>query len=378
MARACTVLGWLAAAAICSGAAASEPAALTAPPKATALLVFPIASDEPGLGDQVGLMIRSKARRLGAVVYDPASVAETLAGQSVTLDTPAERVAELARDRFGADVAVVGRVSGAGPYEVRLRIVYPGRPADARTVEKALLCAYHQVIPLEVARAVYDLLGLAAPPDPWRQLANDPDIQRRWREGPNLAANGGFETPSAAGDGPAGWQSVEKEMAWTDHPDGPGKVILYRMGKATAVSYGLDFYSDWIPIEPGAVYRFSCRYKTLGPTVKIFLKGYHEFPPEEGFPAQRRETYRRQVHPSGGPGEWQTVEADFVPSSTRPEHAPAFLKVDLYAYWPAGVVYWDDVVLKKVRDAPPAAGEEPPLPPADTGAPPEPLLEGGP
>jgi hypothetical protein len=55
------------------------------------------------------------------------------------------------------------------------------------------------------------------------------------------------------------------------------------------------------------------------------------------------------------------VEADFVPSATRPEHAPTFLQVDLYAYWPEGVVYWDDVVLKKVRDAPPG----PPPAPAD-------------
>jgi len=24
----------------------------------------------------------------------------------------------------------------------------------------------------------------------------------------------------------------------------------------------------------------------------------------------------------------------------------------LYAYWPRGVVYWDDIVVKKIKDAP--------------------------
>ena len=46
------------------------------------------------------------------------------------------------------------------------------------------------------------------------------------------------------------------------------------------------------------------------------------------------------------------MTADFIPSATEAKHTPTFLKVDLYAYWPAGVIYWDDVVLKKVRDAP--------------------------
>jgi len=345
---------------------AEPPASL---PESPTFLVLPITSDEKGLGEQVRFMLRAKARRLGAVVFDPSSVAEALAGETVTPATPTDRLAQLARDRFGADIAVVGHVAGAGPYEVRLRVVYPGRPTDARLVEKTLACTYHQVIPLEVAKAVYEVLGIPIPPDPWRDLRGDPDIQRRWHDGPNLVANPGFEQATAAGDGPASrrgrgpasWQPVETEMAWVDNPDGPGKVLLYRMSAATAGAYGLDFYSDWIPIEPGAVYRFSCRYKTLGPTVKIFLKGYRPFEAQDGQPPQRRETYRRQVHPSGGPGEWHAVEADFVPSATRPEHTPTFLRVDLYAYWPAGAVYWDDVVLKKVRDAPPG----PPPAPAD-------------
>jgi hypothetical protein len=36
------------------------------------------------------------------------------------------------------------------------------------------------------------------------------------------------------------------------------------------------------------------------------------------------------------------------------------MKVDLFAYWPKGVVFWDDIVLKKVRDAPAAKPAEAP------------------
>ena len=362
----------LAACALPSWGRAAEDAA-SGRAKPTAFLVLPVTSDEEGLGEHVQRMLRWKARRLGAVVYDPASVRDALAGETITRETSPERVAELARERFKADIAVFGHVLGTGPYEVRLRVIYLDQPQGERAVEKTYACSHHQVIPLETAKAVYEILGIPEPPDPWRQLRDDADIQRRWREGPNLVRNPGFEEPGAAGDGPAQWQPVEKEMAWAHNPDGPGKVLKFEMTPGTAAGYGLDYYSDWIRIEPGAVYRFSCRYKSLGPTVKIFLKGYHSFPAADGYPAQRRETYRRQVHPSGETGRWHEVVADFIPEATRPEHAPTFLKVDLFACYPAGVVYWDDVVLKKVCDAPVV-----PPPPAPAAAPPgkaEPAVE---
>jgi len=272
----------------------------------------------------------------------------------VTVDTPPEKLAALGRDKFKADLVVAGSVKGKGPYAVRLVAVRTrtGRPL---VLDKTYSCGYHQVIPLEMAKAVYEIFNMRIPDDPLRMLREDPQIERRWREGTNLVRNGGFESPNAAGNGPADWQAVENQMSWALNPDGPGKVIKYDMDEATAGSYGLDFYSDWIEIQPWATYRFSCRYKSEGPTPKIFLKGYHAFPPQEGFPADRRETYRRQVHPGGEKGQWNSVVADFIPEATRPDQQPTFLKVDLYAYWPKGVIYWDDIVLKQVRDAPAAA-----------------------
>ncbi len=333
--------------AACGAGAAEVPGGEAA---GVAFVVLPVTSDEEGLGTQVERMLRKKARRLGALVYDPASVTGALEGRALSPTMPPAALETLARERFEADVAVVGHVAGTGKdYVVHLLAVATDPKREPRVLEKRWPCAYHQIIPLEMAKAVREVLGL--PPVP-EQTAADAASERRWREGPNLVANPGFETPAPGRDGPDRWQAIEREMAWVAGPDGPGKVLKYEMSGETAAGYGLDFYSDWIEIEAGATYRFSVRIKTLGPTPKIFLKGYHPFPAMDGYPAQRRETYRRQVHPGGPKGAWQTVVADFVPSATRPEHLPTHLKVDLYAYWPKGVVYWDDVVLKKIRPAP--------------------------
>jgi len=337
---------------LAASATGGAPAGPPGEAEGVTFLPLTVTSEEEGLGEKVNYMLRRKAKRLGAVVYDTHSVGDVLAGRTFSLETPPADLARLAREAFRADVAVVGHVAGREPYTVDLLAVYAENPAEPGIFRRTYRAANHHVIPVEMAKAVYDILGLPRPDDPLRMLRQDPAIARRWEEAPNLVANPGFEQAGAGGKGPARWQDVEPQMAWTAGPDGPGKVLKYDMNGATAASYGLDFYSDWIPIQAGATYRFACRYKTLGPTPKIFLKGYHAFPAQNGYPAQRRETYRRQVHPKGARGEWHTVTADFIPGATRPEHTPAFLKVDLYAYWPAGVIFWDDVVLKKVRDAP--------------------------
>ena len=353
----------LAALALAAGAAPAADKGVTASEadatfaQGTSILVLPITSEEKGLGDQVRLMLINKSRRLGAVTYDPGSVAEVIGTDPLPLTTPPEKLAALARERFSADFIVLGAVTGKGPYAVHLVAVRATDPGKIQVLDKTYACEHHQIVPLEMAKAVYEIFGLPVPEDPLRQLQNDPQAERRWREGANLVRNPGFETPAAGGKGPAEWQETGPlgtggTVTWLPNPDGPGKVIKYEMDEETAGGYGMAYYSDWIAIEPGATYRFSCRYKSLGPTVKIFLKGYHEFPPQEGFPAQRRETYRRQVHPAGEKKQWNSVVADFIPIHANPNQQPTWMKVDLYAYWPKGGVFWDDIVLKKVRDAP--------------------------
>ena len=322
------------------------------------LLVLPITAEGEKLSVGIREALNFKAKRLGATVYDPASVAEVMGLETCSLATPTEQLALLGRKKFEADIIVVGTVTGnSTSCQVHLKAVYTADLKNPLVIEKTYSCPEPQYRGIRMAEAVYDIFRMLQPDDPLRALRQDPEIARRWKDGPNLVRNPGFEVASAAGTGPADWDPTGKlgtggTVTWLANPDGQGKVIRYEMDAEVAGGYGMAYYSDWIPLEPGATYRFSCRYKSMAPTVKVFLKGYHEFPPQEGFPAQRRETYRRQVHPAGKKKEWNAVEADFIPVSLKPTQMPTWLKVDLFAYWPEGIVFWDDIVLKKVRDAP--------------------------
>ena len=172
----------------------------------TSILVLPVTSEEKGLGDQVRLMLINKSRRLGAVTYDPGSVAEVIGSDPLPLSTPPEKLAALARERFSADFIVLGAVTGKGPYAVHLVAVRATDPAKLQVLDKTYPCEHHQFIPLEMAKAVYEIFGLPVPEDPLRQLQNDQQVERRWREGPNLVRNPGFEIPNATGKGPIDWQ----------------------------------------------------------------------------------------------------------------------------------------------------------------------------
>jgi hypothetical protein len=106
--------------------------------------------------------------------------------------------------------------------------------------------------------------------------------------------------------------------------------------------------------------------------VKLFIKGYDEFPKEVGFEGQDREVWRSRKDPQFGPrvakndytqGEWTEYGHDFVPFVSgktdpatgrlvRSPKQPRYVKLMLYAYWPKGVVYWDDIVVKKIKDGP--------------------------
>ena len=114
------------------------------------------------------------------------------------------------------------------------------------------------------------------------------------------------------------------------------------------------YYSALFPIEEGATYRFSVRAKTAAPALKIFIKCYNEFPRKWGFDAQPREVYRAPLHvtvPEENPRGWNTYTRDFVPYTGNRNH-PRSCRVMLYAYLHAGVVHWDDVVIRKIKDAP--------------------------
>jgi hypothetical protein len=370
-----------------AGAAAKTPppAVDDEDPKAaeeTSIMVLPFTGDEKGLGDKVREMVRTKARRLGAVLVEPPSVppgtgagpgsAAVIGATQVSVDSNATALAAWGIGYTKADIVVIGQVLGAGPYTVRLVSVRTDDRQDSGNQDRTYRASKLEALAVEMSRAVYDLLGMLPPADAAKLLRADAAVERRWRDAPNLVTADSFPDAGPKGDAPGStvtyWtlgalildkpgtpapKGTTPPVTWADNPDGSGKVLKFDLPREGAESYGLPFYSDWIRIEPGATYRFSCRYKTLGPALKVFLKGYHPFGPDSPM-TPRREVYRRQVHPTGPAGQWNTVTADFVPLAMNPDQAPTYMKVDMFAYLRAGVVYWDEIVLKKVRDAPAA------------------------
>ncbi|HUV38885.1 MAG TPA: hypothetical protein VMY39_04695, partial [Planctomycetota bacterium] len=197
---------------------------------------------------------------------------------------------------------------------------------------------------------------------------DDAAAERRWTTGKNLVMNGDFEHGQRT---PANWEPLKAGMSWVDDPDGKsGKVVKFDIPEDVAATYGMLLYSQPFAIETGATYRIRWRFRTDRPAVKLFIKGYDTFEKEFGFEGQEREVWRSRKDPQFGPrveneyerGEWTEYGHDFVPFAGKTDERtgrflrgpkqPKVLRLMLYGYWPAGVVTWDDVVVKKIKDAP--------------------------
>jgi len=204
-----------------------------------------------------------------------------------------------------------------------------------------------------ISAVVIEVLRLLAGEEKPKDDTN-PDWDVAWANGPNLVKNPGFE--DADGDHPAHWdgwdRDYEHKMAhWVDAPGpgGSGKCMKFEMNADIAGGYGVAYYSEPIDITGGRRYRFSIRVRSDAPAVKIFLKHYAYFPPanREG-EGQWRETRRAPLNCRGVKGQWQTFTRDFSPHRDDAQD-PKQTRVELYAYWPAGIVYFDDVVMKKIE-----------------------------
>ena len=127
----------------------------------------------------------------------------------------------------------------------------------------------------------------------------------------------------------------------------PRNVLAMNLSKDCAENNGLACLSDFIKIEPNTRYRLQFKYKSDGPILHVFVKGYTSGPSAVDKETVKREVYKRQVPPSGGTdGKWVTVIDDMNPQN--PARPVQFLRVDLYAYLKPGVVMFEDVQLKAV------------------------------
>ena len=162
-------------------------------------------------------------------------------------------------------------------------------------------------------------------------------------------------------------------MKWTpESGNAKNKVVRFQFDANVGDNEGVMYYSLPFKVEQGAKYRFQLRWRTNGPTVKVFIKCYDDVNTEyasetEKRPtnpklrskdyipevAQMREVYRSQQNMKGPKNTWNTHTEDFTPKHTK--YTPRWGRVMLYAYLGAGAVEFDDVVVKQI--VPPSASE---------------------
>jgi len=326
--------------------------------------VFPFESTtDQELAGKITTMIRSKiAKKKMFSQFDPYSFEDLLAvcPIKVKASSSADDVAKAAKDYLLSQYAIWGSVEipeqgryvlticwleipKEGPAEKREKVYDTSAipdPEDAPGQRNVIDPKY------KLAGSVKDFV------DEFHKITNvEPDFEalyaRNWKKAPNLINDGTFDdSPNF----PPTWQKMYNVIAFDPEPminivkdpDRPGNCIKFELNEYVAANNGLLCYSNWVDIEENATYRASYDVKSLGPTVKIFVKCYDEIG------GQWREIYRKPKNCYFADSAWHTYTVTFSPWHHK--YSPKRARIMLYAYWPKGTVYYDNIVLKKVKE----------------------------
>jgi hypothetical protein len=316
--------------------------------------------DDGRYGQIVGDLVWGKIRRekgfiLPESMQDVRDAAERR-GFTPDADTPLDKLANIVKEEQGAQVAVWGqveRVEGQAEdvYDVWVKVGDFTGPKPRMVFERQGRTTTVSEIPhvyiQSALEALYGRKGVQIAPG---VIDDSPEGAAT---GPNLV-RGDFETSGPSG--PNGWDPVTPLVSVVKGGD-DGHVLRFSIPLDVAESSGVLYYSDFFPVDEGAVYEFRCRYRTDKPSVKVFIKGYDEMTGAfKGKAAgasgvQKREVYRSQQNLPSEPGsEWRTHVETFTPHHSR--FHPRWARVMLYAYLHAGTVEWDDVSVRLVKPAP--------------------------
>jgi hypothetical protein len=340
------------------------PAARAAEKRVVIPFDFESKFDNGEYGQNLGEMIWTKIRRRGGFIL-PESMQDVRdwcqrAGMVPGPDTPLQRMKEIVTKEQAGDIGIWGKVERVAGFETDvydLWITIADFSVDPpRMIYQKKVCTHtvSEIPHVYVQRALESLYGprepVAAAPDPMRQ---NPMRQKCWNTAPNLV-QGDFERGQAA---PLGWGPLPHDITWVWEQKSGAKsknrVIRFTLNEDVAGTTGVLYYSDFFPVEAGATYRFQCRWKTTGSAAKLFIKCYDELPTDfrarsstDRANTEKREVYRSRQNLEGSPGLWNVQSEDFTPQHSQ--FTPRWGRVMLYAYWPAGTVEWDDVVVKQV------------------------------
>lgn len=347
--------------------------------------------DEGRYGQMVGDMLWKKLEREGGFVIPDSmfDVRDLCAAnhRKITPATPLSEVAEVVRGDFDADIGIWGSVERAAGhdwdvYDLTIKCVDFSQQEPKVIYEKTgVRTQVVSEIPHLYVKEMLDKLYDRKPggPPPVDQFAEE-----NWKNNPNLVMGGDFQKGS--GGVPDGWdkgweggfvdqyEPLGNVVKWIPETGNTSnKVIRFTFDKGLGDSTGVPYYSKPFPIEEGAKYRFQCRWRSNGPNVKVFIKCYDEMSseytpgsasrPTTGRPgsyvpesSQLRECYRSQQNLYGPKNTWNVQTQDFTPKHTK--YTPRWGKVMLYAYLGAGVVEFDDVVLKQILPGSPSESKK--------------------
>jgi hypothetical protein len=120
--------------------------------------------------------------------------------------------------------------------------------------------------------------------------------------------------------------------------------------KTVAAHEGVGFLSDPILVQQGQRYRLKVDVRAEAPPMahwkpKVFVIGYFEHKDKErrGYKAHKSLEMDKT---------WRTFTFDFDPTKRTPQ--VTHIRIKLYAYWPPGIYFFDNVSLEPAppRDAP--------------------------
>jgi hypothetical protein len=170
----------------------------------------------------------------------------------------------------------------------------------------------------------------------------------------NLVANGDFEIADESGKLPAGWTTKHPDnVRLVNLGDFAGRVVEMAGGRKLMASYGIDLTSGRIPIEANTRYRCSGYTKSGGPKMKVFIKGYATVTRRVKGESRTFDEVVYQMRKDIEPSEdWQPFQLEFeiTPAEVFSDfqHQVAYVRIRLWAFWPAGTCWFDDICFEKV------------------------------
>jgi hypothetical protein len=319
------------------------------------------------LGRQLGDMVWAKLNRQRGFVIPESmhDVRDFCQSKQLLLDadTDLAKVRRAVVEEFSSQIGIWGRIERAPGhtaeiYDLTIKCydfsVVPPRKIFDHTARTNSAAEVPHVYVKQLLDALYERSPAATSSGP------DPGAEANWQRQRNLLPNGNFERGS--GGVPAGWDSVGgqqreplgKLVRWVDEPGAnpPNKVLRLAMDRALGDSFGVMYYSQPFPVDHGATYRLQFRWRSNGPEAKVFVKVYAEMPTTYGQPADAREVYRSQQNCKGPRNQWNVHSEDFTPQHTKYDLKSG--RIELFGYHGAGVVEFDDFVLRQIVAASPS------------------------